>query len=357
MQQVLIRCTNWIGDAVMSLAALRELRRLESKAHLTLVAREWVAPIFAGQGIADHLVTLENRSLGLSRLFRKGRQLRGFDTAVLLQNAFGAALLALIAGIPNRIGYTTDNRRFLLTRGVKPRTNHLGCHQIFYYLDLLFQAGISPVDYLNTPSFQPDISLTPSRECLEAADSLLHDMGADRSKPLVAVNPGATFGSAKRWFPQRYGEVSDRLISEIGAEILLIGSTSERSIAEEIQAGMRHSPCSLVGLTQLSTLIGVLARCQLFVGNDSGPMHLAAALGIPQVAIFGSTDEVATGPFNQKAVVIHKHVECSPCLLRECPIDLRCFNRIHPDEVYETARQVLKKYAHPRDPRHHDTIN
>lgn len=350
MKQVLVRCTNWIGDAVMSLAALRELRRLQPQARVTLLAREWVAPIFEGQGVADHLVTLQNRSLGVRGVFREGRRLRGFDTAVLFQNAFEAALLALTARIPNRIGYTTDGRRLLLTQGVRPRIKDLGRHQTFYYLDLLFQTGISTIDYLQAPSFRPDIRLNPSQAQLEAADSLLDEVGTDRGKPLVGLNPGAAFGSAKRWFPERYAEVADRLIEEMGAEVVLLGSSPETAIAARVRECMKMTPRFLVGGTSLSTLIGVLARCRLFLGNDSGPMHLSAALGVPLVAVFGSTDEVATGPFSPNAVVIHKHVECSPCLLRECPIDLRCFDRIHAGEVYRAAQRQLLENQVQRHP-------
>lgn len=334
----------------MSLAALRELRRLQPRARLTLLAREWVAPIFEGQGVADRVVTLPNRSLGVRGVFRVRRQLERFDTAILFQNAFEAALLALTAGIPNRIGYTTDGRRLLLTRGVRPRIKDLERHQIYYYLDLLFQTGVSPIDYLQDASFRPDIHLTPSREQLDSADSLLGLAGADRGKPLVGLNPGAAFGSAKRWFPERYAEVADRLIEEMGAEIVLLGSSSEEPIAYKVRESMKRTPRFLVGRTSLSDLIGILARCRLFLGNDSGPMHLSAALGVPLVAVFGSTDEVATGPFSENAAVLHKHVECSPCLLRECPIDLRCFDRIHSGEVYRAAGRLLAENQGPGRP-------
>ena len=166
----------------------------------------------------------------------------------------------------------------------------------------------------------------------------------------MGLNPGAAFGSAKRWFPERYAEVADRLIEEMGAEVVLLGSSSETPIAVRVREHMKQTPRFLVGRTSLSALIGVLARCRLFLGNDSGPMHLSAALGVPMVAVFGSTDEVATGPLSPNATVIHKHVECSPCLLRECPIDLRCFDRIHSGEVYRAARRLLTENQAPGRP-------
>jgi heptosyltransferase-2 len=156
------------------------------------------------------------------------------------------------------------------------------------------------------------------------------------------MNPGANYGPAKRWFSKRYAALADRLIAEIKADIVLIGSREERTLAQEIQTLTQHSLTILTGKTDLASVMGLLSRCDLFITNDSGPMHLAAALDTPQIALFGSTDEVATGPFSSKARVLHKHVECSPCLLRECPIDLRCFSRIAVDEVYDAARAALQ---------------
>ena len=160
-------------------------------------------------------------------------------------------------------------------------------------------------------------------------------------RPTILINPGAFYGSAKRWFTNRYAALADRLIEEDQAQVLIIGSAGEQAIAQEIQSLTKQRLTILTGQTDLPTLIGLLSQCDLLLTNDSGPMHLAAALDTPQVAILGSTDEVATGPFSPRARVIHKHVECSPCLLRECPIDLRCFSRIEVDEVYETARVLL----------------
>ncbi len=327
----------------MSLAAFRELRRLHPSAHLAVLARPWVAAMYQDQGLVDEIRILERSSSNPLDLLEAARGLRDFDTSILFPNSFGAALLAFLARIPERIGYATDCRRLLLSRRAKPRIRELERHQIFYYLDLLYQTGVSPTDYLHQSSIQPDIRLQATPRSLEGADTLMKDSDIDSRRPLIAFNPGASFGPAKRWFPERYAVLADRLVQEADAEILLLGSTSEMSIASQISQQMSRKPHNLVGLTDLPTLIGVISRCQLMVGNDSGPMHLAAALGIPQVAIFGSTDEKATGPFNPRAVVLHKHVECSPCLLRECPIDLRCFDRIQVDEVMEASVGLLNQ--------------
>ena len=327
----------------MSLAALRELRRLYPSAHLTVLARTWVAAMYQDQGLVDEIRILEKSSPTPLGLLKTARCLRDFDISILFPNSFGAALLSFLARIPERIGYATDRRSLLLSRRAKPRIRQLDRHQIFYYLDLLYQTGLSSIDYLNQSSIQPDIRLQATPRILESADTLMKDTDVDTRRPLIALNPGASFGPAKRWFPERYAALADRLVQEADAEVLLLGSTSEAAIARQISNQMSQKANNLVGRTALPALIGIISRCQLVVGNDSGPMHLAAALGIPQVAIFGSTDEKATGPFNPKAVVLHKHVECSPCLLRECPIDLRCFDRIQVEEVMEASVGLLNQ--------------
>lgn len=244
--------------------------------------------------------------------------------------------------IPQRVGYATDQRRLLLTRSASPRTKHLERHQVYYYLDLLYQTGLSETDYLHSSSFRPDISLSPTEKGIAQAKVLLETVGVRPGQLLIGLNPGAYFGPAKRWLIHRYAALADRFIGELGAEVLVFGSEGEKLIAEEIESSMNQKPKILTGSTDLPTLMALIASCRVFVTNDSGPMHLAASLSIPQVAIFGSTDEIATGPFDATAQIIHKHVECSPCLLRECPIDLRCFTGIEVDEVFETAKALIR---------------
>ncbi len=337
----LIRASNWIGDAVMSVAALREIRRLFPEDHLTLLTRSWVAGLFEDQNLVDQIIRLETAPAGLTSFWTLRSKLHGFDRALLFQNAFRPALLTFLARVPDRIGYATDGRSLLLTRRASPRTKQLKRHQIFYYLDLLYQTGLSSQDYLNDPHFQPDIRLQASRKGIETSKALLKWADVDSTRHLIAMSPGAFFGSAKRWLPDRYAALADRLIGDQRAEILIVGNREESSLAREIENRMRYRPKILTGKTGLPTLMGLLTLCRLLITNDSGPMHLAAALDLPQIALFGSTDETATGPFSQQARIIHKHVECSPCLLRECPIDLRCFTQIEVDEVYAMALRIL----------------
>jgi heptosyltransferase II len=340
-ERVLIRGTNWIGDSVMSIAALREIRRLFPGAHLALLVKEWVAGIFTDQDLVDEIILLKDQESSIRRMLKTPSKLRGFDQAILFQNAFEAALIALLARIPVRAGYARDGRSALLTHRAQARIKKRNRHQIYYYLDLLYQTGLSPVNYLEARDFQPDIRIRARPNGIDEARSLLQEAGVDASRPLIGLNPGAFFGSAKRWFPDRYAALADRLIGEENAEVVILGGQSDLGTMQAIRKEMK-APCkSLVGKTSLEILLGIMAQCRLFITNDSGPMHLAAALDVPQIALFGSTDEIATGPYSSRSRVIHKHVECSPCLLRECPLDLRCFTRIEVEEVYQEAAAVL----------------
>ncbi|MGW8178767.1 MAG: lipopolysaccharide heptosyltransferase II [bacterium] len=337
--RILIRGTNWIGDSVMSVAALREIRNLYPASHLTLLVKDWVAGIFQEQDLVDEIITFGPTESSLDRI--RPYRFRNFDAGILFQNAFEAALILFLSRIPERAGYDTEWRRPLLTRAASPRIKPLKRHQVYYYLDLLYQTGFSGTDYLHNPNFQPDISLIVPKIGIDRAEALLESADIYTDQVLIGLNPGAYYGRAKRWLTERYAALADRLIDELDAKILVFGSKGEKPIAARIEDQMRHTPWILTGRTDLPALMALISRCSVLITNDSGPMHLAASLGTPQIAIFGSTDEIATGPFSENAKVIHKHVECSPCLLRECPIDLRCFTRIEVDEVFETTKAHL----------------
>ena len=355
IKRLLIRGTNWVGDSVMSLPALKRVRQIFPRAHITLLVASWVSGIYDEVQCADEVLIYDREQehrgmrgrLKLVQVLQKG----GFDAALLLQNAFEAALLARLAKIPIRAGYNRDGRGWLLTHPIPidPRIHKL--HQTYYYLDLIDQlvsGDRSALRALEAPvkngryfSQMPDISISLSSQRKEAARLRLQEQGVDLQKILIGVNPGAFYGSAKRWFSSRYAQLLDRLIEHHGVEVAIFGSPNEVPIAQSIRSFMRHRPIILSGKTQLSELIAMIACCNLFITNDSGPMHLAAALRVPTLAIFGPTDEVATGPVSPTAVVLKKEVECSPCLLRECPIDHRCMTRMTVDEVYRQATQLL----------------
>ena len=363
--RLLIRGTNWVGDAVMSLPALKQVRREFSQAQITLLVVPWVSGVYEECEYIDKIIQYERQGKhggvrGKIRLVREVRQ-RDFDAALFFQNAFEAAFLAWLSGIRFRAGYDRDGRKWLLTHSIRvdPRIRRL--HQCYYYLDLVDQLlgrnrtalqSVTPGHYANSP-FLPleDITIPvgPSRK--EAARQKLRQSGTPLQKKLVGVNPGAYFGSAKRWLSDRFAELLDRLIERENAGVVIFGASNELQIAESIQSHMRCRPVILSGKTSLAELIAMISVCDLFITNDSGPMHLAAALCVPTLAIFGPTDENATGPMSPTAVLVKKKVECSPCLLRECPIDHRCMTRISVDDVYVQAVEMLRT-APGRGPSH-----
>jgi len=341
----------------MSLPTVKEIRRAFPDARITLLALPWVSGLYEESEYVDEIMIYDRdrRHRGLRGRLRLVQELRkrGFDAAVLLQNAFEAALLSVLAGIPIRAGYSRDRRGWLLSHSIPLDPRILRLHQTYYYLDLfdrLLQRerrALQPVTSELTredPSL-PDISIQVSRARKESARESMESWGLDFSRKVIGVNPGAFYGSAKRWRTENYGKLLDQLIREQNAVVAIFGSPNEMPIAKEIEASMDGTPIVLTGKTRLSELIAMIACCDLFITNDSGPMHLAAALRIPTIAIFGPTDDVATGPLSPNALVLNKRVECSPCLLRECPIDHRCMVRISPEEVYLHAARILSNLS------------
>jgi heptosyltransferase-2 len=319
---ILIRATNWVGDAVMGLPALRAIRSRFPEAHITIVAKSWVADLYAQEAFTNHVVLCDAKPWWKLALELRRRR---FDCAILLQNAFSAAWVAWCAGIPNRIGYSRDGRGFLLTRAVKvPKRGEIHPHQRFYYLELLRRAGL--IDTLPAG----DITLTPQGS-----------VNGPR-KRIIGISPGAAYGTAKRWLPERFAEAGATIARERKAAIVLFGSRSERDLCDRVaQLLAGQDVRNYAGETTLEQFIELAARCELFLTNDSGAMHIASALGVPTVAIFGATDNIATGPTGPHSRVVREKVECSPCLLRECPIDHRCMTRVRVDRVVQEALGLL----------------
>jgi lipopolysaccharide heptosyltransferase II len=343
-EKILVRATNWVGDGVMSLPALEALRERYPSAEIVLVAKPWVADLYLHHPAVNRMIAYdpagEHRGpRGFRKLVDEIRAER-FDMAVLFQNAFHAAWMAWRSHIPVRIGYGLEGRGILLTDSVPvPSPAHYG-HQSNYYLQLLFRAGlvegVSPVE---------QISLNLENSERTWAANHLKTLGLGGPRFLVGLTPGAAFGPAKRWLPDRYASLADRLIGALNADVLIFGSRSEKPLAEEIARDMSHTPVILAGTTTLRQLMALLAQCRLVITNDSGPMHLAAALGLPVVAIFGSTDATATGPVSPLARIVRHPVACSPCGLRECPIDFRCMQGVTVDHVHRTALDLIKEYG------------
>ena len=329
--RIMVRMPNWIGDAVMATPALAAIRRAFPRAQVTVVANPLVAELFAAHPDCDRVIRFDKRSNhpGLGGLWQFCRSLRRerFELAVLLQNAFEAAVMAVLAGIPRRAGYRTDGRGLLLTDGVPAVDKKHGLHHIDYYLAMLRALGIASDDR------RLHLHLTPAEEQWAAATLGTGDW--------LAINPGASYGAAKRWLPERFAAVADALASEYGARIVLTGGPGEVEIGADIARAMHMPVHNLIGGTSVRQLMAVLARCRMVVTNDSGPMHIAAALGVPIVAVFGPTDHTTTSPLAENCRIVRCPVDCAPCLLRECPTDHRCMTRVTSEEVLAAAQELL----------------
>ncbi len=338
--KVLVRATNWLGDAVMSIPALREIRRSYAGAEVVVLARPWVADLYSREDFCDRIIRYENtgRHRGLAGKARLVGELRPekFDEAILLQNAFDGALIARAAGAKRRIGYSRDGRAFLLTDSIPvPSVGEIPDHQRFYYLELLRRAGL--IDELPECA---DIRLGGVEGAQEAGWRNWRKRELD-AKRWIGVSPGAAYGGAKRWIPERFAEAASTLAEKLDSHVAIFGSPAEAELARSIAAMIGPRGHSLAGETSLADYIDLASTCTVYLTNDSGPMHVAAALGIPSVAIFGATDHITTGPSASWATVVREPVHCSPCMLRECPIDHRCMTRVSSDRVVTEALKLL----------------
>ncbi len=339
--KLLVRATNWVGDAMMCIPALAAARGRWPQAHIAILARPWVAGLYQGQGLADQIIPSDHagKHKGIAGIERLAAELRAeqFDTALLLQNAFEAAWLALRAGIPERIGYARDGRSWLLTRAVPvPRPGEIPPHEANYYLELLRRAG-----WLDVLPPAGEVRLRLAAEALERAESTLREAGARPGALRIAVAPGAAYGSAKCWPTERYAALADRLIADCDADVILFSAPTERDVCGRIAGSMQRRAVMLAGQTAIGDLPALLAQCRLFIGNDSGAMHVAAAVGLPVVAVFGPTDSQGTAPLTPAFTLVREPVSCSPCFLRHCPVDHRCMTRVDVNRVYAAARARL----------------
>lgn len=340
---ILVRATNWVGDAVMSLPALQALRERYPSARISILARPWVADLYAREPFCDEVIAYQVppgwKALGAKWAVSSDLRSRHFDCAILLQNAFEAAALAWLGRIPVRIGYDRDARGALLTHAIPvPAPGEIPVHQRFYYLELLKRAGV-------IAGYPADAASQLSGSEAAKAKGRAHFARLGFVEPVIGISPGAAFGSAKQWLPERFAETGIRLARELRATIAIFGSKDERQLCEAVRldvAAAGVSCTSLAGTTTLAEFIEMAAACSLYLTNDSGAMHIASALGVPTATVFGSTDHLTTGPAGHRFAIIRQPVECSPCQLRECPIDHRCMTRVTVESVARAALELVK---------------
>ncbi|MCD6296065.1 MAG: lipopolysaccharide heptosyltransferase II [Deltaproteobacteria bacterium] len=339
VRRIMVRATNWVGDAIMTLPALEAIRENFPGSSITVLGKPWMLPLLENHPAVDRVIALRKEGRYLAdlveviRVIREIRKQR-FDLAILFQNAFEAALLAYLGGAEFRIGYKTGGRGFLLSHRIIRNDEILKVHQVEYYLSILRAMG------WNAASHDP--SLNVDKRHSDDARSMLDSNGIKRDDFLIGLSPGAIFGEAKRWPSKRFAKVGDWAVERWGAKVVVMGSEKEMDICQVLTDSMTHRPANLCGRTSLGEAMGVISRCRFFVTNDSGLMHMAAALNVPTVAVFGSTDPVATGPRGPNTRIVKHDIECAPCLKPTCPEDFRCMLSIEPEEVWE-AMEALRE--------------
>ncbi len=337
IHRILVRAVNWVGDAVMTTPAIALIRQHFPQAEITVLANGMVGEIFSYHQWVDKIIIFDRkgRHKGIAGRFRLSQELRkkSFDMAIILPNSFDSALVPWLAGIPVRLGKSSDGRGFMLTGRYLPAKGAAVIHEVGYYLDLVRHFGIS--GQIKNPA----LFTTPEEESEAAGRLAAHGISADDK--LIGINPGAAFGSAKRWYPERFAEAAQRLAAEWSGKIIIFGGPSETDIAADIEKRLSGNAVNLAGKTTVRELMALIKRCSFFVTNDSGPMHMAAAFGVPLAAIFGSTDHATTSPYTDKAVIIRKDVPCAPCKLRECPTNHECMTAVTADDVVEASIRLM----------------
>jgi len=323
----LVVAPNWIGDAVMSLPVLRALARADPAAAITVLAKRGPAAIYRAEGTADAVRTAS----GLVADSMAAARAR-FSEAWLLPNSFRSALVPWLAGIPDRIGYAGDGRTALLTRTLPPppRTDH----QLRDYDPLLRSRGVEP---------DPDPPrLAVPAEAAALADTALARAGLPKDGSIALLAPGAAFAWTKRWPADRFGRLADALAARGLACAVVIGPGEERIAEEALRASTSAGALPVLGLDLDPVGVAALAaRARIVVANDSGPMHLAAAVGTPVVALFGPTDPGRTGPTGASSEILDRYVFCSPCYLKECPYGHECMREISVEMVAGAVERLL----------------
>jgi heptosyltransferase II len=327
--RILIRSSNWLGDAVMSVPAVRTIKDARPDAHITIAAPAKITPMWNLIPEVDAIIPLPNGSFRL--VLRLLRQQMPFDVAILFPNSSRVALESWLSGIPRRVGYRGHWRSWIVNQIVRePRKPGPPQHHSLRFLRIAHECGAE--------------MLTAQRSTINILTRSADQLSAINHQPLrIGLCPGAEYGPAKRWFPERFAEAAVKISTQLSVEWILFGTKNDAAIGHQIAATIADHCVNRIGQTTLDQLIDELRQCRLLLTNDTGTMHLAALLGVPVVAIFGSTEPRLTGPTGNGHIILRHHVECSPCFLRECPIDFRCMKAVTSDEVADAVLSMLAK--------------
>jgi heptosyltransferase-2 len=343
INSIVVRGTNWVGDSIMSIPAMRELSRVFPDAEIVLHTRRWAEGIFRDSDFLDRIITFDPAKWKVQDAIAQSDILReqSFDLAILLPNSFESALTARLAGIPKRIGYNKDLRGLLLTDPIAVPEWKAKRHEVHYFLNLIAEVEKRFVGTSTVLCSEPNSTLEISDERKTEARRILTASGVNLNKKVVALGTGSTNSRAKRWGVDAYADLNDLLQNELDTNVILVGSADESNIAAEVTKLSKSPPIDMTGKTDLAKAAAILSVIDLLVSNDMGLAHIAPAVGTKTAVIFGPTNPVTTRPFSPNAVVVRHNVECSPCMLRDCPIDHRCMTRISVNEVFSICRDLL----------------
>ncbi len=332
-ERMVLRSPNWLGDAMMMTPSVTALHQLYPQAHIAVVTKTSLVDVWSANPHISEIIQLpQSRSTRNIYQFSQSLREKKFDLGILFTNSISSTLELAWAKIPYRLGTPNGIRRLLLTHAVCP--NSPAQHTVEQYLEL--------VRYLGDVPQIPDMYFPISDESRKSAEKLLQENNITSSDKMIGINPGAAFGTAKRWLPERFIELANELAKESNTKIVLFGGKEESQDIQKMADSIKPKAINLAEKTTLGELGACISRCNLFVTNDSGPMHIASALGVPMVAIFGSTNLKSTGPIGKgKIEIVQNPPECAPCLLRECPIDHRCMTSITTNAVFQACKNLL----------------
>lgn len=341
--KILVRSQNWIGDVVIATASLGCIRRSFPDASITVVAKPWVIPILAYNPHIDEIIEYDGKGVhqGVPGMLRLSQYLRTrrFQGAILLQRAFEAALISFLARIPQRMGYTTDARGFLLTHKAKAAKDEFNIPRLEHDLKLLKGFGLNVG--------KKELLLPISRDLKGRAERRLRDLGIGLDEPLVGFSPGAVGSVLKRWYPERFAELTVRIREAYPVRVILFGSPDEQELGDEVcRIAANPGVVNLAGRTSLEEAIALIGLCGMFVTNDSGLMHVAAGLDVPLVCIFGPTDPGRTAPWSNRYVLVRDEgVECYGCKMRKCDQDHKCMDLITVERAYQGVQEGIDRYG------------
>jgi len=327
--RILVRAPNWLGDAIMGLPFLENLRYIYPQAHIGIWCKSHLRTLFKAYSKIDQVIIYPNSVFSLLRSCLK---LRYFSACILLPNSFSSALSAFFTGIPQRIGYATDGRDLLLTQRYPPPEQE-ALHQIDYYLHLLKCMGYKVKHCI------PTLNTLPEGE--EEQKRLRLKYGWQRD--YIVFAPGAAYGPAKCWPPAYFAELAKK-IKKTGQDVLILGTQKDNSIARKILQYLgdnKKGIYNLTGLTSLAGAMSIVKKSISVVTNDSGLMHLTAALKHPQIALFGPTNPKRTAPYGETTKIIYHQVPCAPCKYRQCPKEHICMRQITVEEVFNIIEEAL----------------